>query len=231
MSVSVIIPAAGSGTRLGGMITKQFIELKGKPIIVYSIEKFEKSPEVSEIIIVTQRIYFNEIRNLCNRYHLAKVKEIIEGGKTRQDSVRNGLEKVNKKSKFILVHDAVRPFISTNLISDAISTAKKTKASVVAVAAKDTIKLSNEKNIIEKTFPREKLWIIQTPQVFEAKLLNRAYQNAFKKNILATDDASLVEAIGVNPQIVVGEYENIKITTREDLEMAELILNRNSYAE
>ena len=87
------------------------------------------------------------------------------------------------------------------------------------------------KNIIEKTFPREKLWIIQTPQVFEAKLLNRAYQNAFKKNILATDDASLVEAIGVNPQIVVGEYENIKITTREDLEMAELILNRNSYAE
>ena len=127
------------------MITKQFIELKGKPIIVYSIEKFEKSPEVSEIIIVTQRIYFNEIRNLCNRYHLAKVKEIIEGGKTRQDSVRNGLEKVNKKSKFILVHDAVRPFISTNLISDAISTAKKQKLQLLLLRQKIQLNFRTKK--------------------------------------------------------------------------------------
>ena len=226
MNLSVIIPAAGSGTRIGGIITKQFLELMGKPIIIHSLEKFQNNHHVTEIIIATQKVYLEEIQKLCNRYNINKVKHIIEGGITRQQSIENCLTKINPNTELICVHDAVRPFISGNVINDAILTAKKFKAAVVAVPAKDTIKKVSKNKKIEETLNRDLLWIIQTPQIFNSKILIKAYKNAKKKNIIGTDDSSLVEAIGIKPKIVVGEYENIKITTKDDLDFAELILNK-----
>lgn len=231
LKVSVIIPAAGSGTRIGGIITKQFLELNGKPILAHTIEKFQNNHLVFEIIIASQNIYFSEIEKICKRYNFNKIKHIIEGGKTRQESVGNALTKISSNSDLILVHDAVRPFISQNVINETIKIADKNKAAIVGVPVKDTIKETGKNNRVEKTLMREKLWIIQTPQVFKTPIILKAYKNAEKKKLFGNDDATLVEAIGIKPTIILGEYENIKITTKEDLEFAELIINRINLIE
>jgi 2-C-methyl-D-erythritol 4-phosphate cytidylyltransferase len=226
MVTSVIIPAAGFGERMGATIGKQFLLMNDKPILVHTLERFEQCDEVSEIIVATQRSSFTFIEEIKQKYSLSKLKPPIEGGQRRQDSVANALHYIDLKTEIIAVHDAVRPFVHKKEISQSIETAKYFGASIVAVRAKDTMKQASTDGRVEKTLNRSSLWSVQTPQTFQRQILIDAYANAEKMNITATDDSFLAEQIGVLPIIVEGSYENIKITTPDDLLFAELLLKR-----
>lgn len=226
MFTSVIIPAAGFGERMGATIGKQFLLLDGKPILVHTLERFQQSEQVQEIIVATQRSSFSVIEEFSKRYGLTKLQTPVVGGERRQDSVANALQHVDAKAEIIIVHDAVRPFIHMKEISQSIETARYFGASIIAVRAKDTMKQASTDGRVEKTLNRSSLWSVQTPQTFQRKILMDAYDFALKNEIVATDDSFLAEQIGVSPIIVEGSYENIKITTPDDLLLAELLLKR-----
>ena len=226
-NIGVIIPAAGKGKRMGTTLSKQFHNLDGKPIIVHTIECFQSMKEIDFIIVAVDSTKIEYLNSLVNNYRLLKVKKIVEGGKERQDSVWNCL-KVLKQFDVdnVIIHDAVRPFISHSLIKSVLNEVTKHSATVVAVRAKDTIKYSSDNEYIEETPKRDNLWIAQTPQAFDYKLIFRAYQKAYKDTFIGTDDVSLVERLGKKIRIVEGSFDNIKITTAEDFELAKLIIKR-----
>ncbi len=226
MFTSVIIPAAGFGERMGAPVSKQFLSLRGKPIIIHTLERFQQCSEITEIVIAAQRSAFQQIEFLVREFHLTKVRPIVEGGKRRQHSVANALSFVDARAELVAVHDAVRPFIHRKILLTAIEKAAEYSASVVAVRAKDTLKIGDENSFIESTLNRSSVWIAQTPQVFKKEILVRAYEHAKNNSIEATDDASLVEQIGIQPVLVEGSYDNIKITTPDDLEFAEVLAHR-----
>lgn len=226
MPVSVIIPAAGFGERMGATIGKQFLLLSGKPILVHTLERFQACPMVDEIIIAAQQSSFSLIEEIKGTFSLTKLKEPVEGGRRRQDSVANALKVVDSRSEIVVVHDAVRPFVHLKEITQSIETATYYGASIVAVRAKDTMKLAATDGRVEKTLNRSSLWNVQTPQTFKKQLLIDAYVHAEKFNITATDDSFLVEQLEVSPIIVEGSYDNIKITTPDDLLLAELLVKR-----
>jgi 2-C-methyl-D-erythritol 4-phosphate cytidylyltransferase len=225
--VFAIIPAAGSGTRLGGKIRKQFLPLKGKPIIVHTLQRFEHCADVDEVIVAVPESDIVDIEALITRFRLHKVSKAIVGGQKRQDSVRNALKLiVARDSDIILVHDAVRPFVESKQISQVIKASKEHDAAVVAVQPKDTIRRSAGGGFFDQTVDRTALWLVQTPQAFKAKLLLKAFDRAYKERFYSTDEVALVERLGVKARIVEGSYDNIKITTQEDLELGALILER-----
>jgi 2-C-methyl-D-erythritol 4-phosphate cytidylyltransferase len=225
--VFAIIPAAGSGTRIGGQIKKQFLPLKGKPIIVHTIQQFEHCPDVDEIALAVPESAVVEIENLISRYRLDKVSKVVVGGTKRQDSVANALKRlIISDTDIIMVHDGVRPFIETKRISHLIKVCKEYDAAVVAVQPKDTIRRSTGGHFFDQTLDRSALWLIQTPQVFRAKLLFKAFEKAKKEKFYSTDEAALVERLEKKARIVEGSYDNIKITTPEDFELGLLILER-----
>ena len=226
MFTSVIIPAAGFGERMGATIGKQFLMLNEKPIIVHTLERFEQCSIVNEIIVATQKDSFSLIEEMRKKYTLTKLRAPVEGGKRRQDSISNALRAVSRDAEIIIVHDAVRPFVHLREITQSVETAKYYGASIVAVRAKDTMKQATTDGRVEKTLNRSSLWGVQTPQSFQRKILFDAYEFAEKNDISATDDSFLVEQIGVSPIIVEGSYENIKITTPDDLLLAELLSKR-----
>ncbi len=218
---SVIIVAGGSGSRMNMNINKQFIKINEKEVIAHTIDKFYKNEYIDEIILVVKEDeidYFN--KNIINKYGYKNIK-IALGGKERQDSVYNGLKIVDKNCDMVLVHDGARPFVSKEIIKKAVTETKK--ASVIGVRVKDTIKVVNNNEIIS-TPNRNTLWAIQTPQTFKYDLLKRAYEKAYEENFYGTDDSSLVENLGEKVNIIEGSYENIKITTKEDLNMAYQII-------
>ncbi len=224
MKLSIIIPAAGNGSRMGGDVHKQFLLLDEKPIIVHTIEKFLflQSP----IIIATQRENFSFLKKTLSQYSLPKNIQIVEGGERRQDSIFSALSFIEKNTDIVVVHDAVRPFVSSKIINEVIEQASQHSASIVAVPMKDTVKTVIE-NRVEKTLDRSTVWNVQTPQVFRYQLLMDSYINAQKNNISATDDSFLVEQLGISPIVVKGDYHNIKITTPEDLLIADIIHKKN----
>ena len=225
--VFAIVPAAGSGTRFGGKVRKQFLPLKGKPIIVHTLQRFEHCPDIDEIILAVPESDIVEIESLLSRYRIHKVSKAIVGGQKRQDSVYNALQRIKPgDSDIILVHDAVRPFIESRKISQAIKACKEFDAAVVSVQPKDTIRRSTGGGFFDQTVDRTALWLVQTPQVFRAKLLLKAFQRARADKFYSTDEAALVERLGVKARIVEGSYDNIKITTPEDIELGTLILDR-----
>ncbi len=220
--VAVIIVAGGKGLRMGLNIPKQYIKINNKPILLYTIDKFYKNKYIDEIVLVVSKDYINFCKHeILENYKYNNIN-IIEGGKERQDSVYNGLRSL-KNVDIVLVHDAVRPFVSDNEISNLICETNKNKSCVLGVKVKDTIKISKN-NIIEETLDRNKLWAIQTPQSFKYETLMKAYENAIKNNIKATDDATLLEILQEEIYIIEGNYNNIKITTIEDLEYAKYLL-------
>jgi len=223
---SVIIPAAGFGERMGATIGKQFLMVNDKPILVHTLERFERSTDIQEIVLATQRSSFPIIEEIRQKYSLSKLQSPVEGGQRRQDSIANALKQIDARAEIIVVHDAVRPFVHLKEISQSIETARFFGASIVAVRAKDTMKLASTDGRVERTLNRSSLWSVQTPQTFQRKILVDAYEFAEKHNIVATDDSFLVEQIGISPIIVEGSYENIKITTPDDLLLAELLFNR-----
>jgi len=225
--VVVIIPAAGSGTRIGGSVRKQFLPLHGRPILVHTIRQFEHCPDVDEINLAVPDAAIVEMHKLIGQYRLHKISKIVAGGARRQDSVRNVLRLLAlKDNDVVLVHDGVRPFVETKRISQLIKACKEHDAAVIAVQPKDTIRRSTGGKFFDQTMDRSALWLIQTPQAFRAGVLQRAFDKAAKEKFFSTDEAALVERLGIKARIVEGSYDNIKITTHEDLELAELIRQR-----
>ena len=226
MFTSVIIPAAGAGERMGAAVSKQFLLLLGKPIIIHTLERFQMCGAVNEIIIAVQPSNRQQVESLIGEFHLSKATRIVEGGKRRQDSVSNALSHLNPQAEVVIVHDAVRPFIRQKAILDSIDKAISCSAAVVAVRVKDTIKVGTDEGRFERTLDRSVLWLAQTPQTFRRQVLIDAYEKASRERIDATDDASLVELLNIRPAIVEGSFENIKITTPDDLDFANVVAHR-----
>jgi len=220
----VIIAAGGSGRRMGGRLPKQFLSLGGKPIIAHTIAAFEAIQSVGEIVVVAPQDHVARAQRLCRMQGFKKVSCICEGGKERQDSVRIGLEAFARQPAIVLVHDAVRPLVSKRVIQSVIKGAIRHRAAVVGVRVKDTIKVEGRKGYYRATLDRSKLWAVQTPQGFRYNLLWESHLSARKSHYLGTDEASLVERLGIPVRIVEGDYTNIKITTLEDLKAARIHL-------
>ncbi len=231
MYISAVVVAAGKGLRLGSKTSKPLIRIKSKPLIIYSLEVLNKYGLIKEIIVVVNSQNYQEIINKIKQYKISKITDVVLGGTKRKDSVYNGLKAVNKRTDFVLIHDAARPFINNAILSSVIQHAKKYGAAIVGVPVKATIKQVTRAQehkgargfVVDKTIDRENLWEVQTPQVFKKDLLLEAYDNF--RDIDVTDEAMLLEKMGVKVGIVFGSYDNIKITTPEDLIIAEAILN------
>jgi 2-C-methyl-D-erythritol 4-phosphate cytidylyltransferase len=218
--VTAIVVGAGSGSRMGA--DKAFMDLAGKPVIAWSVEVLQGNVNVREIVLVLHNSRLEEGRSLAEKRGWSKVTRVCAGGSLRQDSVKNGLACVTE-SEFVLVHDAARPFLTDSLIDEGVKAAASTGSAAAAVPVKDTVKQVDENHIVTATPPRGRLMTVQTPQVFRYKILKDAYGSLDDE---VTDDASAVERIGFQVRLYAGDYENIKITTREDLALAEIIARR-----
>ncbi len=222
MAHYVIIVAAGKGKRMEEDLPKQFMLLKGKPLLMYSIEAFHNQNENTQIVLVLNDAVLHLWKSLCKEHNFTITHNLVSGGKERFDSVKNGLNFIwNKESKIdnllIAIHDGARPLISTGLIRRAFTFAKKKKCVVPAIQSPDSIRLkeNGSKNI---SFPREKVFLIQTPQIFSANILKEAYEQDFDSNF--TDDASVVEKAGYPINLIDGDIQNIKITYPADMAFA-----------
>jgi 2-C-methyl-D-erythritol 4-phosphate cytidylyltransferase len=224
VSVCAIIAAAGRGERMSSPIPKQFWAIKNKPILVYTLEKFCQCQVIDSIIIVVPKDWtlFTE-NNIVNKFNIIKVRQIIEGGATRQESVFKALQSVDETSATVAIHDAVRPLVSLELLNKVIDKGRATGAAVLAVPIYDSLKKVTSFQI-EGTLTRDSTWLVQTPQVFKRDLIINAYQQAFFNCIKADDDAELVEYLGHPIHVVEGSRTNIKITTPADLNLAKVLL-------
>ena len=225
MHVSVIIPAAGQGRRMGN-IKKPYLKLMGKPILAHTLMVFQQCSLVDEVVVVAAAgDEQDRVQDITIPYKLDKVHQIVAGGETRQESVFNGLQKVTSDTDMVIVHDCARPFVTERMIEDTLAAASEWGASTVAVPVKDTIKEVDDDNFVVNTLDRRFLWSIQTPQAFRYGLLLQAHLYARENNIRVTDDASLIEELGgYRVKLVMGASENMKITTPGDLVVAGAIL-------
>jgi 2-C-methyl-D-erythritol 4-phosphate cytidylyltransferase len=233
MKVSVILPAAGLGTRMGreksGVSRKQFMSLKGAPILIHTIRKFLRCPSVHEIVVALRAEDFDWARGLVHQEHTdqqhpTRPVRFVEGGNSRQESVENALASLASDTELVAVHDAVRPFVDSELVERVISEASRTGAAIVGIVPVDTVKRVH-KNIIRATLPREHLVLAQTPQVFRFDLLKQAFAMARRDGFTGTDEASLVERLEqVEVSVVQGSDRNIKITKPTDMDLARLFL-------
>ena len=224
--VSVIIPAAGGGTRMGKSINKQYLKVGKKSILTHTLMAFDQCPFVDEIIVVIAKNEEKLFRSTVRKeYRIKKPVKLVTGGRTRQESVYNAVKKVDERCTIIAVHDGARPAISTREIVKTIDGAKRYGCCVLGVPVKETVKKINEDGFIAETIERELLYNIRTPQAFRKDILVKAHENAIKKGIEGTDDSYLVEMDGGEVKIIKGSYNNIKSTTPEDLIYAQEILS------
>lgn len=206
-------------------VSKQFLMLQNKPVIAHTLTAFEECSEIDEIIVVVasdELEYFKT--NILDKYNFSKVKSIIEGGLERQQSSNNGIKAVSQDCEIVLIHDGARPFVSQQIIIDCINEAKECGAVSAGMPSKDTIKVVDQNNIVTSTPTRDRVWQTQTPQAFRQGLIKEAHEIAEQKGINATDDAMLVEMLGYPVKMVMGSYENIKMTTPEDLFLGEQLI-------
>ena len=219
-----VIVAAGKGTRMNLDISKQLVKIRGRPVIAWTLQAFEDCGAVDEVVLVANEsemaLYRKEI---IGRYGFYKVKAIAAGGAERQDSVFNGLSELSAECGIVLIHDGARPFIDGRTIIESVDAAYEYGASCVAVPMKDTVKAADKEGFVAETLDRGILWSIQTPQAFRRDIISSAFARARNEGFKGTDDAVLAERLGCKPKLVMGSYENIKITTREDLLFAEAI--------
>lgn len=216
-----IIPAAGSGIRMGSDRAKQFMELDGRPLLAVTLQPFQDCRKVDEIILVVPSGDMDYCqKEIVDRFKFHKIKKIVSGGKRRQDSVRFGLEAVGEHDGLVLIHDGVRPAIDKAFIERVIETAKTHRAVITALPAKETVKEVNGRREVVKTYDRQKVWLVQTPQVFHYKDILAAHQKAALEGWDdATDDSALIEKMGIPVKVVKGLENNIKVTTSYDLEL------------
>lgn len=224
METSVVIVAAGTGKRMGAGKNKVWLSLQHKPIFQHTVEVFANHPGIAEIVLVINEQDYQEMEKWCKRMPHSIILAI--GGAERQDSVRNGLHALSDSCTHVLIHDAARPFITHEQISNIIEKVKDQQAVVMAVPVKDTIKVVGPDGVVQATPARESLWAVQTPQAFPLSLVMDAHRFAKEHNKMGTDDAMLVEMLGHAVSIVDGSYENIKITTPDDLWLGEEIMKR-----
>jgi 2-C-methyl-D-erythritol 4-phosphate cytidylyltransferase len=227
-NVTVIITAAGKGTRMNSAINKQYIEIAGIPVLARSIEAFQQCECIDDIIVVVNEEDINFCRhNIVEKYNFSKVKSLVSGGSERQNSVYKGLCAVHESCEIVLIHDGARPFVTEKNIIDTINAAKIYGACGIGVKLKDTVKISDINGFVASTPDRSSLWSIQTPQGFSYKIILDAHKNAIENGYIGTDDMVLAERQGISVKIVEGNYQNIKITTPEDLIIGESIISNS----
>jgi 2-C-methyl-D-erythritol 4-phosphate cytidylyltransferase/2-C-methyl-D-erythritol 2,4-cyclodiphosphate synthase len=210
-----------------GGLPKQYLPLDGKPILAHTLSVFQSSPDIDEIILVAPEADIQMIRQvIIEPYRISKVRHVLAGGEQRQDSVRNGLDAVGEDVGIVLIHDAVRPFVSKDLIHLAVREARKYGAVTVGTPLKDTLKRIDWDGGVLETLDRRFLWMTQTPQAFQPSIIREAHRKAHQDQFYGTDDASLVERMGFRLHMIAAFAENIKITTPEDLLMAEFLIKR-----
>jgi len=225
--VIAVIPAAGLGARLGSAKAKQFLDLCGKPMLAVTLERFQKCDLVDRIVVVVPESDVEYCRyEIVERYSLSKIVKVIVGGQMRQDSVRKGIEAIENSCRWILIHDGVRPLVTEGLIAKVINAAKEFRAVITGLPVKDTVKEVDERGRVAKSLDRRHVWAIQTPQIFRCEDIHLAHQEALKHGwVGATDDAHLVEKLGIPIEVIEGEETNIKVTTPKDLEFARLLIS------
>lgn len=229
MKNTAIVLAAGQGKRMHTKIQKQFLEIKGYPILYYSLRCFQDSPLIEDIILVTgeESVLYCQ-KEIVDKYGFTKVTKVIPGGKERYDSVYQGLLAC-ENSDYVLIHDGARPFITEEILERGLTGAEETGACAVGMPSKDTVKIADESGYIAETPDRSKVWMIQTPQIFQYALIRNAHESIRTREMSnVTDDAMVVEQeTGIKVRLTEGSYQNIKITTPEDLGVAELFLGNS----
>lgn len=214
---------------MGGSVPKQYLSLGGEPLIVHSLRILQAADTVDEIILAVPESDLDYcINELVTQHGFSKVTRVVAGGVERQDSVRRALEQVTEKTEIVLVHDAVRPFLTGQMVSDVIAKADKHGAAIIALPMRDTVKQVGSDQVIQRTVDRHPLWLAQTPQAFRRQWLQEAHRKAHAEGIHATDDAYLVEWLGHSVMVVEGSGENIKVTRPEDIVIGEAILASRS---
>jgi len=214
---------------MGGSVPKQFLSLGGEPLIVHSLRILQAADTVDEIILAVPESDLDYcINELVKQHGFSKVTRVLAGGVERQDSVRRALEQVTEETEIVLVHDAVRPFLTGQMVSDVIAKADKHGAAIIALPMRDTVKQVGSDQVIQRTVDRHPLWLAQTPQAFRRQWLQEAHRKAHAEGIHATDDAYLVEWLGHSVMVVEGSGENIKVTRPEDIVIGEAILASRS---
>ena len=228
MKAVAIIPAAGTGKRMEGEVSKQYLVLGGVPILVHTLRKFEEAPAIDAVFLVVPAGDVEIIRrDMIDSYGLKKVRKVLPGGRERQDSVKAGIDALPEETQVVVIHDGVRPFVTADLIGLCVEGARQFGAVSLGVPVKDTVKSVETGGWVEHTMERTKLWLTQTPQAFRREVIQEAYRRAFAEGFYGTDDASLVERMGIRVRMLPGIYENIKITTPGDLDLgAILVKNR-----
>lgn len=214
---------------MGAKERKPYLMLAGKPILAHTLSEFERCSLIDETVLIVAK---NDVEHsgvsIVETFEFKKVSRIIVGGLKRQDSVWEGLKALKNDSELVMVHDGVRPFVSQEVLEKSIHETFNCGATITAVPVKDTIKMVSERKEVLETLDRDKVWMVQTPQTFRLDILKMAFEKAFKDGFYGTDDASLVERMGVKVKVIPGSYENIKITTPEDLVLGEAILRRRN---
>ncbi len=222
VKATAIIVAAGNSRRMGADVDKQLVLIDGMPVLAHTLLKFSKAEAIESIIIVTKPSSILTIKDMVQEFSISKVKQIVPGGETRQDSVNCGLKFVENDS-LVAIHDGARPFVSVELINSLVKAASEYGAAAPGIVPKDTVKRSSATEFISETIDRQTLRLIQTPQVFFADEIKLAYIRAVESGFEGTDDCSVAENMGVSIKIIEGENTNIKVTTPEDLPIAEAI--------
>ena len=221
--VSAVIVAAGKGIRMNDTVRKQYLPLAGRPVLAHSLTLFEECNLINKIILVVPEDDFDFCRKEILPAGSEKTVRLVPGGEKRQDSVYNGLLAADENTDIVVIHDGVRPFIHIEMLELCISGAKEAGACILGIPVQDTVK-QVESGYIIKTLERDNLWLAQTPQAFQYEIIRKAHENARLKGYAGTDDAFLVEKMGNRVKIIKGSKNNIKITTREDLKLAEIML-------
>lgn len=222
--MSAVIAAAGSGERMKGKALKQFLLLRGRPLLAHTIQKFEDCDVVDEVVVVVPKGKVAYCQSeIVDKYGFGKVIRCVEGERERQDSVYNGLSAVC--GEIVCVHDGVRPAVSTKLLYECLSAARTFGAAIAGVPVRNTVKRVEEGGVVA-TLNRDELWEVQTPQAFKRELLIRAFEDALKDGFYGTDESSLVERLGVKVHMVMGSYDNIKVTSFEDLKVLEVVMDK-----
>ena len=215
---SAVIVAAGSSSRMG--FDKLLADVGGTPVLVRCLEAFQQASSISEIVVVTREELVPEVARLCQEFQLTKVTKVIRGGENRTQSARLGTLEANRDVPLIAIHDGARPFVTVQVIEDAVAQAGKTGAAAPAVPVKDTIKTVKD-GLVERTLDRTQLYAVQTPQVFDASLIRAALQKALEDGVELTDDCAAVERLGMKVVLTAGDDRNIKLTTPVDLLLGE----------
>jgi 2-C-methyl-D-erythritol 4-phosphate cytidylyltransferase len=224
-SVVAVVPAAGRGLRMGGSVPKQFLSLGGEPLIVQSLRILQAASVVDQIVLAVPSPDIGYCENeIVSRHQFSKVTKVVAGGAERQDSVRYALAQVPLDTEIVLIHDAVRPFVTLRMMAEVVAAARKEGAAIIALPMRDTVKHVRTDGTIERTVDRAPLWLAQTPQAFRRDWIETAHMKAHAEGLRATDDAFLVEWMGYSVAVVEGSGENIKVTRPEDLVIGEAIL-------